>query len=44
MEAEHMESFREIAVLWLKDVKRTRRPNTVQSYEIALQKFTECIP
>ncbi len=39
-----MESFAEIATLWLDDVRRTRRPKTVQSYGIALQKFTECVP
>ena len=39
-----MESFAEVATLWLDDVRRTRRAKTVQSYEIALQKFTECVP
>ena len=39
-----METFLEIAKLWLNDVRRTRRPKTVQSYEIALNKLIECIP
>ena len=39
-----MESFEDIAALWLNDVKRTRRTKTVQSYEIALNKFKECVP
>ena len=39
-----MESFSNIATLWLNDVKRTRRFKTVQSYEIALRKFKECVP
>ncbi len=39
-----MDSFFSIAEAWLKDVRRTRRPKTAQSYEIAVAKLIECIP
>ncbi len=39
-----MDTFFSIAEAWLKDVRRTRRPKTAQSYEIAVAKLVECIP
>ena len=36
-----MDSFFSIVEAWLKDVRRTRRPKTVQSYEIAVAKLIE---
>lgn len=39
-----MRSFVDVAEAWLADVARQRRPRTVASYRIALQKFLEAVP